>query len=249
MGPPAPGSKAQSAVNFFSVWCPKVIAQIGHLPDTLADRCIVFRMQRKIPTEECQRIRSLNTLDLRRQCARFVLDHAQQIASAKPPTPKGLNDRTTDIWEPLFVLADLAGGDWPKLARDAAVGLAASSEEGSLIGSLLLDIVVLFGHLKVDRVFTRTLVDGLNSNFVDRPWMESRKGKPITDLWLSQQLRPYGIKPVNIRLDNIQAKGYRQSDFIEVARRYISKSDLCSLFADLDNGTPDSGSAPSAASS
>src|SRR6185503_20101458 len=58
MGPPAPGSKAQSAVNYFSVWCPKVIAQIGHLPETLADRCIVFRMQRKIPTEECQRIRS-----------------------------------------------------------------------------------------------------------------------------------------------------------------------------------------------
>jgi putative DNA primase/helicase len=50
MGPPVPGSKASSSVNFFSVWCPKVIAQIGHLPDTLADRSIVFRMQRKVPS-------------------------------------------------------------------------------------------------------------------------------------------------------------------------------------------------------
>src|SRR4029079_5351577 len=117
--------------------------------------------------------------------------------------------------------------------------------EASLIGSLLLDIVVLFGHLKVDRMFTRSLVDGLNSNFVDRPWMEGRKGKPITDLWLAQQLRPYGVKPVNIRLNDIQAKGDRQPDFVEVARRYISKSDLASLFADLDpeKSDPSPGSA------
>jgi hypothetical protein len=29
----------------FSCWCPKVMAAIGRLPDTLADRCIVIRMQ------------------------------------------------------------------------------------------------------------------------------------------------------------------------------------------------------------
>src|SRR5205814_1055441 len=136
MGPPAPGSKAPSAVVFFSVWCPKVIAQIGHLPDTLADRCIVFRMQRKVPSEECTRIRELDTLDLRRQCARFVLDHTKEIAAAKPEIPRSLNDRAADIWEPLFVLADLAGGEWRKLARDAAVALAAGVEENGLISSL-----------------------------------------------------------------------------------------------------------------
>jgi hypothetical protein len=30
----------------FSSWCPKLIAAIGRLPDTLANRCIVIRMQR-----------------------------------------------------------------------------------------------------------------------------------------------------------------------------------------------------------
>ena len=29
--------------------------------------------------------------------------------------PQQLNDRAADIWEPLLVLADLAGEDWPKL--------------------------------------------------------------------------------------------------------------------------------------
>ena len=46
--------------------------RIGRLPITLADRCIVFRMQRKTADEPCQRLRSIDTATLQRQCARFV---------------------------------------------------------------------------------------------------------------------------------------------------------------------------------
>jgi len=35
----------------FSCFCPKAIASIGHLPETLADRCIPIRMQRKTASE------------------------------------------------------------------------------------------------------------------------------------------------------------------------------------------------------
>jgi putative DNA primase/helicase len=61
----------------FSCWCPKVISRIGRLPVTLADRCIVFRMQRKSKQERCERMRKLEAEPLRRQCARFVKDHAK----------------------------------------------------------------------------------------------------------------------------------------------------------------------------
>jgi hypothetical protein len=240
MGPPAPGSKAQSAVNFFSVWCPKVIAQIGHLPETLADRSIVFRMQRKIATEQCQRIRNLNTLDLRRHCARFALDHSQGITCARPEIPDALNDRAADIWEPLLVLADLAGGNWPRLGRDAAIGLAGAADENNSnpISSLLLDIFFLFTLRKVDRMFTRDLLVGLNSQFAGRPWMEqlARKSngvrKEITDLWLSRQLRPFGIKPCTLWINDRSAKGYRSEDFRDVFKRYISNTDLQNLLAE-----------------
>src|SRR5688572_10216319 len=40
----------------FSCWCPKVIAAIGELPETLADRCIVVPMQRKRAGEVCERL-------------------------------------------------------------------------------------------------------------------------------------------------------------------------------------------------
>jgi len=53
-------SGAAGVVTRFSCWCPKVISQIGHLPRTLADRCILIRMQRKIPNEECERLRNLD---------------------------------------------------------------------------------------------------------------------------------------------------------------------------------------------
>ena len=53
-----------------------------------------------------------------------------------------------------------------------------------------------------------------------------RNGKPITDVWLSQQLRPYGIRPSNIWIADNQAKGYLESDFSDVFRRYISRSDV-----------------------
>jgi hypothetical protein len=97
----------------------------------------------------------------------------------------------------------------------------------------------LFTHNAVDRIFTRSLVDGLNA-FTGRPWAEMRKGKPIDDLWLAQQLRPYGVQSRNIRIDGIQAKGYLQEDFTDVFRRYIPRSEIKSLLAD---SLPDSPSA------
>ena len=115
----------------FSCWCPKVIAAIGRLPDTLLDRCIPITMQRKMVNETCERLRNLDGHTLRRKCARFVADHAEQIAVAKPAIPAQLNDRAADIWEPLLALADLAGGEWPKLARDAALRMSAGMPDST----------------------------------------------------------------------------------------------------------------------
>src|SRR5206468_198244 len=109
-----------SGLVAYSCWCPKAIAAIGRLPDTLADRCIVIRMERKTPDEECERLRNLDGLELRRQCAQFVVEHGRAIVQARPEIPEELNDRAADIWEPLLALAELAGGEWPAKAREAA---------------------------------------------------------------------------------------------------------------------------------
>ena len=215
----------------YSCWCPKVIARIGQLPPTLADRCIVLRMQRKTAREKCQRLRSLNSGPLRRQCARFALDHAAAISAALPQIPPDLNDRAADIWEPLFALADLAQGSWPSLAREAALSLTATTHDNNPIASLLLDIFLVLTQNNVDRIFSQTLIQELN-RFPVRPWTDLRNGKPVTDLWLAQQLRPYGIRSRNLRINGTQAKGYFQDDMMDVFRRYISKSELNALKAE-----------------
>jgi hypothetical protein len=212
----------------FSCWCPKVIATIGRLPETFADRCILIRMQRKTADERCERLRDFQGGELRRKCVRFVIDHAESIRIARPQIPASLNDRAADIWEPLLALADLAGGSWPTKARNSAEGLMAGAQESSPIGALLMDILTIFASGETGRVYSRDLAAKLNE-FENRPWGEIRNGKPITELWLAQQLRPYGVRPKVMRIGEAVGKGYEQQDFGDVFRRYIPRSELDAL--------------------
>ena len=217
----------------FSSWCPKVMAAIGRLPETLADRCIVIRMQRKLVDEQCESLRDLDVGSLPRKCVRFVMDHANEIRLARPAIPAGLNDRAADIWGPLLALADLAGGEWPDKARQAAIGLTAGSDSNDLIGALLFDIFIIFARAEDGRLFTRDLIGALNLR-QDRPWSEMKTSRqPITDRWLAQKLSPYGIRPRNIWVNAKCAKGYENEDFREAYRRYIPRADVETFRAQL----------------
>ena len=209
----------------YSCWCPKVMASIGKLPDTLADRCILIRMQRKTGGDDCERLRSLEASALRRQCAKFVLDHAKQITEARPELPRGLNDRAGDIWEPLLALADLAGGGWPEWARTAALELTTTVQETNPIGTLLLDIFVMFKLEEVERMTSREVVAELNL-LVDRPWSELRPGRRITEHWLAHQLRPYGLQPRTLWIDEKTVRGYLLEEIVAASRRYARRQDL-----------------------
>jgi hypothetical protein len=126
------------------------------------------------------------------------------------------------------VLADLAGGDWPERARQAAVALSASAHDNSPAGSLLLDIWLLFIQAHQDRLFTKTLVSQLNT-LEDRPWRELLKDKPVTERWLAQQLHPYGVRPKTMWIADKMAKGYSQDDLSDAFKRYIPKAELDAL--------------------
>src|SRR5258708_13174785 len=117
LAPPIGGgmevSKRRCRRGRYSCFGPKAIAQIGRLPKTLGDRCIVMPMQRKMESEARKRLIDLDQAvleRLRRQCARFVLDHRAAIASARPAIPPILNDRAADLSEPLLAVVAGAGG-------------------------------------------------------------------------------------------------------------------------------------------
>jgi hypothetical protein len=208
----------------YSSWCPKAIATIKHLPETLQDRCIVIEMHRKRPDEACERLRGMDGTELRRKCVRFVLDHGDAIGNAEPEVPVELHDRAGEIWEPLLALADLAKGGWPDRARKAAVAMARSGQEEGATAALLFDIMICFLTGDRERLFSRTLAAELNAKG-ERPWVELKKGRDVTELWLARQVRPYGVRPRTMWIEEEVAKGYLKEDFDEIFRRYIPKQE------------------------
>ncbi len=82
---------------------------------------------------------------LAEQARRLVVRHRPLIRW--PDMPDGIEDRNADVWEPLLAVADLAGGDWPKRARVAAVTLvtAAADQKQRLGIQLLADLRTVFG--------------------------------------------------------------------------------------------------------
>jgi hypothetical protein len=57
--------------------------------------------------------------------------------------------------------------------------------------------------------------------------------KEVTELWLAQQLRPYGIRPKTIRISDKTAKGYLQEEMLEIFQRYIPRSEVDEFKAEL----------------
>jgi hypothetical protein len=105
----------------FSTFCPKAIAGIGKLPDTVADRSILIRLKRAAPGEVVERFRRRNVGPeakvLKERLAVWCLTVVESLPASYPELPEALSDRQQDGAEPLLAIADMAGGQWPQLAR------------------------------------------------------------------------------------------------------------------------------------
>ena len=136
--------------------------------------------------------------------------------------PPEVEDRAADMWEPLLALADIAGGQWPKRAREAAAALVAVAREiePSLNLRLLADLRMVFGkHDMHDALYTKTILAELH-RLEDAPWGDI-KGKPLSDNQLARRLRNYDVKPTDVRIDRVVLKGYRRTDLHDAWRRYL----------------------------
>jgi hypothetical protein len=213
----------------FSTWASTCIAGIGRVPDTVADRSVIIRLARKLRAQSVKRLSARDggeLLLLARRIARFVRDNEQRLRRDEPDVPKELNDRARDAWEPLLAIADLAGGEWPQLARAAALKLSGDglgdSRNDDVDIILLADIRDVFATVGA-RVSSDTLTDhlvGLESG----PWADWKNGKPLTKNQLSRRLREK-FRIVSDALDfggaEGRKRGYRLADFADAFARYL----------------------------
>ncbi|MFI1299660.1 DUF3631 domain-containing protein [Streptomyces noursei] len=210
----------------FATFAMAAIAGIGDLPDTVMDRAIVIRMRRRAEGESVRPFRSRRDTpalhDLRDRMAAWARPLLDEAANLEPDMP--VEDRAADTWEPLVIVADLAGGAWPRLARIACarmVAAEAAAEEDHPSGArILADIRRIFaGRGEPESLSTEELLYLLRQD-VESPWAEwGRSGLTARDL--SAMLREYGIKSGNVRMaDGTQRKGYMRNKFLDAWRRY-----------------------------
>jgi putative DNA primase/helicase len=213
----------------FSTWAPVALASIGRIADTLEDRGIIVRMQRKTEEERLERLRGDRPHqfdELRRRAARWVRDVDSDLRTVDRDPPKFLNDRAADNWRPLLTIAEVAGLEWPEKALVACKALnAVASEDGeqdTTRTDLLRDIRAYFNEHGLAEITSADLCFGLASDD-GGPWVAFGKmERPITPANLASLLRPFGIRPQNIRVsENGVRKGYRREAFDEAWSRYL----------------------------
>lgn len=209
--------------RFFDVYGPKAVAGIGALPDTAADRAIVIAMRRKLKTEKVKRLREFDATELQRKLARWAQDNTETLRQARPQIPKELDDRAADIWEPLFCIADAAGGDWPRWAREAAVKLSAQREGGETFTErLLLDIRTVFDQEHAERLETDKLLFVLEQ-MVESPWPTFCRNKPLNAHRLGRMLAEFGIEHRRWKSQQGGSPyGFYRSDFEDAWTRYLT---------------------------
>ena len=204
----------------FSTFCPKIIAMIGKPKDTLVDRSIVVAMQRKKPQDALERITPDVTRTLRvhqQKLARWSAD-VGELPDVEPLNTT--NDREADNWLPLLTVAEMAGGDWVKRARDAAKVLSKDVEDDSVKIQLLQDIRQSFKEAEADKLTTSELLDKMKL-FEESPWNDWNSGKGLNARGLAILLKPFGVQSKNIRINDKVLKGYARQDFDTVFDRYI----------------------------
>jgi len=199
------------------------LAGIGAMPDTIEDRAVVIRMRRRAQGESVAPFRHRRDRPaltaLAADLARWLGAHLPELERAEPAMP--LEDRAADTWEPLIAVADLAAGEWPTLARHAAVILTEDRDQAASLSDrirLLTDCRTAFGD--ADALPTTTLVTRLRSD-PEAPWSDHGSAG-ITPMRLASMLRDYDIRSANIRFPEPfgQVKGYYRADFTDAWARY-----------------------------
>jgi Protein of unknown function (DUF3631) len=186
----------------FSPFCPKMLAGIGNLPRTLAERSIRLPLQKKKKGQKSTRLRDRDTKefkDIRSKALRWVNDHQRRLEEIRDRDevqfPDALGDREGETWEPLLAIALLAGEEWKKRALKAAESLsgAVTTDDDEYGTQLLEHIREIFEAQRETSLPSNIILQRLNEN-EEWPWREKGKGgKPMSLRAMQDSLKKFNI--------------------------------------------------------
>ncbi len=227
--------KIGGEVKSFSIFGPKVFAQIGDVHDSLRDRCIVVEMQRTMAGGRIEFVRQFakeEGAEISREIEDAVGGNVGAVRDAYVnyhnlyPSLDFLRDRDRELWKPLFALCQVFAPDRIHDLERSAADIAAlktkpvrrfehlKAEEERIqkleyAERLLRDSLTVMGGR--DRITSADLVRGLR-DIPTSPW-RSYEGTGITDISLAAMLKLFDVEPKTIRFrpktqPNSTAKGY-----------------------------------------
>jgi len=226
-----------NAIRAFKAFGPAVLSGIGSLPDTLHDRSIRILLLEAKPGEVTAHLDSRHheiETTLCRKLARWTQDHFVILQACDPPMPPGAYNRVADNWRPLFAIAHVAGGDWPRRALDAfnhlnpprttnnnpQLSTKNTQPLDGLAVELLSNIRQIFAQSGAPRLSCKQLLTALQ--VLERTKSQASDLKPpMTSRSLGHHLHRFGISSRCLRIDRQAVKGYELADFSDAFTRFL----------------------------
>jgi Protein of unknown function (DUF3631) len=201
------------------------LAGIGDtIPDTVTDRAVVVRMRRRAPGETVSSFRRRDAVPLnalRDELSKWIVGAVDELRDARPAIP--VEDRAADVWEPLLAVADLAGGEWPALARQACLVMTSQADEDDADASLSMRLLADLRDVFVegcDRMHSAAIVEAL-AKIEDGPWADYF-GRTFTVRDLTNRLKGYGLKAEKqLKIGDVNRSGFTRDQLHDVWRRYL----------------------------
>src|SRR4029079_4099479 len=179
----------------------------------------------KLKTEKVEQFNQLDDAEfalLRRKFARFAADNAAALRDAKPIIPSDLINRDAANWWLLLAIAELAAGDWPKRAREAAERLTRRGRRPSEGVQLLAAFKDIFAAGRQE-IPSENVVAELHKDPTSI-WAEYKHGGPITQRQVAHLLDAFDIDPVVVhpsKRSDCSPRGYKDSQFAALCKRFL----------------------------
>lgn len=225
------GEGNNRAPKKFSTFAPIAFAGKGEsaLPEAVATRSIVFRLQKRLPT---QNIEDFYTGQVRQE-AEELREWVSQWADFYSQDFKienveiALRDRDKEVWLPLYGVAVMSDSVESFFEAVRTHQIAKATNETPLSRQLVEDCLKVFDQInEPEKLKTPSLLNGLET-LPDSDYSQLRGGKGLNDRILAKWLRPYGITPKQIRFGEESSKGYYRFEFKEALDRYsVSEASL-----------------------
>lgn len=215
----------------YNVFCPKVLAGIGKLPDTIGSRSIPIRLERKTRSQPVEDFRARDVepaaTALRDQIASWIQDAE---IDDEPQKLGQLTDRQQDCVEPLLSIADALGCGTEARAALVRLFMAERLDIEETDGvKLLRDLRTVFdNHPGAPAGQTATLLKELKE-LPESQWVSYDYGRGITAQTMGKLLKDYGVKSETIRGQFVDddgsvkqtKKGYRRDKLKSAWERYL----------------------------